>query len=168
MIFLVRAASERDGPATRREILNTLEHEPGINKSELARRLHLSWGAIFHHVRLLETDGHLVRKNLYGWMGLYSAQTPRMGMLVRPLLRDQDTIALLQLLQRHAGLRLQDVARLSPLTRKQIRRRLDHLHTAGLVDRSEGIQGKFTVRHEMLDLTRRQTGIDLNDYSGPS
>jgi DNA-binding IclR family transcriptional regulator len=158
VIFLVR---ERNGPAVRKEILNTLRHEPGITKSQLCRRLNLSWGGVWHHVRRLESEGLLLRKNIYGWTGLFAASTPRLEMLLLPLLRDDVALTIIGLLRESPGLRVQDVTRLSRLSRKQVRRRLGYLQAAGLVDRSDGVQAKFHVRNEILEMARRQVNLEL-------
>jgi DNA-binding IclR family transcriptional regulator len=149
------------GPTTRHEILNTLRHEPGLTKSQLCRRLDLSWSSVWHHVHRLEEEGQVIRKNLYGWTGLYAASTPRLEMLLLPLLRDAAALSILGILREHPGSRIQDMARRSPLSRKQIRRRLGYLHAAGLVDRSDEFQAKFRVRDDVLEMARRQANIRL-------
>lgn len=152
---------QRDGPAVRREILNALRHEPGLTKSQLCRRLNLSWGGVWHHVRRLESEGELIQKNLYGWTGLFAASTPRLEMLLFPLLRDDASLSILAILRDTPWLRVQDVTKLSRLSRKQVRRRLGFLHAAGILDRSEEVQARFRVRDDLLEAARRQLNLTL-------
>lgn len=152
---------KRDGPAVRREILNALRHEPGLTKSQICRRLNLSWGGVWHHVRRLESDGEIIRKNLYGWTGLFAASTPRLEMLLFPLLRDDASLSILGILRDNPWLRVQDVTKLSRLGRKQVRRRLRFLHAAGILDRTVEVQARFRVRDDLLEAVRRQFNLTL-------
>lgn len=150
MILLAKLPKDRDGPAVRREILNTLSREPGITKAQLSRRLNLSWSSVWHHVRRLESEGQLIRKSLFGRNSLYAANTPRLDMLLLPLLRDDASLRILNLLQATPDLRIQDVTRLAQVSRKQARRRLEHLLGAGLVERNQDYQAKFRISVEAI------------------
>lgn len=154
--MIARMPRERNGPGLRKEILNTLRHEPGLTKSQLCRRLDVSWGAVWHHVRRLESDGEIIRKKTYGWTGLFASSTPRLEMTILPLLRDDAALRILAILRDAPGLRMQEITRQSQLSRKMVRRRLDRLAAAGLVDRSSELQAKYAMRGDVLALARRQ------------
>lgn len=160
---MTRAYSDRNGPATRREILTTLTHEPGITKSQLCRRLNLSWSSIWHHVRRLDEEKLLVSKTLYGRTRLYIAAATAREVALLPLLREEANLRILGILAENPGLRIQEVSRATQLTRKQVKRRLKFMHVAGLVDRTGEFQAKFSVREATLvaDRPQIQDGKDL-------
>lgn len=145
MIFLVRLYSERDGPKTRAEILNAVATTPGLTKSQLCRKIGLAWSTISHHIRVLESDGRLMRREIHGWTRMYVSSTPTLEMELMPLLRDNFIPQLLQELERRPGIGIQTLSATFGISRKVIRRQLNALVSAGAVSKTATYRPKYFV-----------------------
>ena len=145
MIFLVRMYVDRNGPATRQEILNALEANPGLTKTQLCRQLGLAWGTISHHVRVLEQEGDLVKRRLHGWSRLYIPATPSAEMALMPLLREETVPRILSMLSAKPGLNIKDLTLELSESRKVLRRCLKMMVEAGALERRGNHRPKFYV-----------------------
>lgn len=143
MIFLARLASERNGPETRREILNLLTHEQGLTKSQICQRLDLAWGTVSHHVRVLEREKALVRRRFLGFNRLYTAEARSPEVSLMPLLRDSLVPHILERIQASPGIGIQALSRELALGRKVVRRQLQALVENGLLERTDDYRPRF-------------------------
>ena len=152
MIFL---AGTRNGRETRRRILEAIERDPGVNKSDLARRLGHSWGTMSHHVQRLARQGHLRPFRDGRELLLYPAAVPRSRLRQLAALQGDVPVRILALLaQSERG--VQELAGLVGSSRKVVRRSLQHMDEAGLVGRGPGLHGKFYLREpDWADLVHR-------------
>lgn len=141
----MRQPSERNGPATRQEIVHTLRHEPGLTKSQLCRFLGLSWGTISHHMRRLEKEGFVVRKMIYGRRRLFVADTRPDEMVTSQLVRNPVISQLLDCLDENPGIGVQALARALSVDRRKIRRHLDRVIDVGLVQQTRDYHPRFFV-----------------------
>lgn len=141
----MRTAAERNGPETRREILNLLRSEPGLTKSQVCRRLNLAWGTVSHHTRVLERDGALARRRILGFNRYYTSDARGPELQLMPLLRESLVPYLLQRVEATPGIGIQKLSRELGLGRKVIRRQLESMVEAGLVERSSDYRPKFFV-----------------------
>lgn len=139
----MRTAAERNGPETRREILNLLRSEPGLTKSQVCRRLNLAWGTVSHHTRVLEREGLLVRRRVFGFNRYYTGETRGPELQLMPLLRESLVPYLLQRVEANPGIGIQALSRELGLGRKVVRRQLESMVEAGLLERSEDYRPKF-------------------------
>lgn len=141
----MRRHEDRNGPATRREILTTLQHEPGLTKSQLCRRLQLSWGTVSHHVRLLEATGTLFRRSMLGRSRLFLATSASEDLALGQLARHPWMPRLLDQLAQQPGVGIQALARSLELDRRTVRRHLDVLIETGLVAQTQDYRPQFYV-----------------------
>lgn len=159
----MRTYADRDGPATRHEILNTLRQEPGLTKSQLCRLLQLSWGTISHHVRLLEGSGQLVRRSVHGRRRLFVPTASEESVLRAHLARDPLMPQLLAHLRENPGVGIQAMATTLSMDRRIIRRHLDRLIASGYVAQTRDYRPRFFVIEQqradgVIDLARQRTG----------
>jgi predicted transcriptional regulator len=143
VLLLARRYEDRNGPATRQEIVNLLSRQPGLNKSQLCRALGLAWGTVAHHVRLLEAEKRIVRQDLGGRKHLFVPGTQPQELALMVLLRQEPANRILDLLQDHPGLGIQDLSRSMSLSRKIVRRFLFSLERMGLVQRAVAYRPTF-------------------------
>lgn len=139
----MRSYADRDGPATRQEILNTLQREPGLTKSQLCRRLQLSWGTISHHVSLLEANRLVARKPLHGRRRLFLPGTAEDAVAVHDLARSPLIPSLLTRVRENPGIGIQALATQLSVDRRLIRRNLDLLIESGLLAQTSHYRPKF-------------------------
>jgi DNA-binding MarR family transcriptional regulator len=159
---LMRAYADRDGPATRREILNTLRQEPGLTKSQLCSFLQLSWGTISHHVRLLEATGEVVRRSVQGRRRLFTPSLSEESILRAHLARDPWVPRLLAHLRENPGSGIQAMAASLELDRRIVRRHLDRLIASGYVAQTRDYRPQFFVIEQqrangVIELARQRT-----------
>lgn len=143
ILFLAKTAAERNGPETRKEILNLLGHEPGLTKSQICKRLGLAWGTVSHHTRVLEREALLQRKRLLGFNRLYGREARGLEASLMPLLRESLVPHLLERVAGSPGIGIQALAKELNLGRKIVRRQLEALVETGLMERSEDYRPKF-------------------------
>lgn len=160
----MRPYQDRNGPGTRLEIINTLRHEPGFTKSQLCRFLGLSWGTISHHVRLLEGEGAIVGRALHGRRRLFVAHTRPDDMVNTQLARNPIVPRLLDLLDGTPGVGIQALAGELSVDRRIVRRNLDVLIDAGLVQQTRDYHPRFFVaeRQRALSIIAEGTPTDAN------
>lgn len=139
----MRNYADRDGPATRQEILNTLQREPGLTKSQLCRLLQLSWGTISHHVALLEEDRLVVRKPLHGRRRLFLPTMAEDAVAFHSLARTPLIPRLLAQVRERPGIGIQALATHLSVDRRLIRRNLDLLIESGLLAQTGDYRPKF-------------------------
>lgn len=159
----MRGPFDRNGPATRREILTTLQHEPGLTKSQLCRALDLSWGTVSHHVRLLERTGALVRRRLFGRDRLFLPDVTGDDMALGQLARHAGVTRLLDLLAQRPGVGIQALALTLDVDRRMVRRHLDLLIENGLVAQTPDYRPRFFV----IEQTRVQQILVRARAGGP-
>ncbi len=141
----MRMPADRNGPATRHEIVNTLRHEPGITKSQLCRRLGLAWGTISHHVQLLETTGVVERQRINGRKRLFLAGLSREEQAWSQLVRSLVVPELVRRIEAQPGIGIHDLANALRLNRRLVRRNLDRLIESGLVGQTTDYRPRFFV-----------------------
>lgn len=59
-LFILLAAA-RNGPDTRRLVLDAIIANPGITKNQLRQNLYVNWRTVDHHVKRLSRDGTVVQ-----------------------------------------------------------------------------------------------------------
>lgn len=144
MIFLAgRSAQERNGPETRKEILNLLRIDQGLTKTQICRRLNLAWGTVSHHTRVLERERSLVRRRVFGFARLYTMEARGPEFILMPLLRESLIPHLLHIIETQPGIGIQALSREFGLGRKVVRRQLEAMVQAGLLERTDDYRPKF-------------------------
>ena len=141
----MRRLEDRNGPATRREILTTLRHQPGLTKSQVCRALDLSWGTVSHHVRVLLGSGALIRRTLLGRSRLFLGSSAGEDLAFDQLARHPWMPRLLDQLAQQPGVGIQALARGLDLDRRIVRRHLDVLIASGLVAQTQDYRPQFYV-----------------------
>lgn len=139
----MRSYADRDGPATRQEIINTLQREPGLTKSQLCRRLQLSWGTISHHVALLEESRLVLRKPLHGRRRLFLPSVSEATVVLHELARNPLVPPLLAHVRETPGIGIQALAKSMSVNRRIIRRHLDLLIKSGLMAQTRDYRPRF-------------------------
>ncbi len=139
----MRSYADRDGPATRQEIINTLQREPGLTKSQLCRRLQLSWGTVSHHVALLEKNHVIARKPLRGRRRLFLPNVPEATVVLHELARNPLVPCLLVRVRENPGIGIQALAVSLSVNRRIIRRHLDLLIESGLLAQTRDYRPAF-------------------------
>ncbi|MFO1533473.1 MAG: winged helix-turn-helix transcriptional regulator [Thermoplasmatota archaeon] len=141
-----QAARHYDGDGTRERILAAVQAEPGIHTSELTRATGVTWGNLAHHLRILESQGHLA-KGVHGSRTCYFA--PSVPERERALLvarRNEVSSLILDALGREGGLMQQEIVRRTGARTSTVERYLHHLVEEQLV-RPDG------TRFELADET---------------
>lgn len=168
ILLLARLGAERNGPQTRKEILNLLRLEPGLTKTQVCRRLDLGWGTVSYHLRVLERDRQITQRRFLGFNRIYTpaARSPEAALM--PLLRESIVPHLLERVHESPGIGIQALSRELSLGRKVVRRHLLALVQNGLVERSSHYRPKFYIREDGLDLVRQSIpwlhGSDPDDH----
>lgn len=143
MILLM--AGNRNGHETRERILDAVRRDPGVNKSDLARRLGHSWGTMSHHIQRLTRQGQVRAFRDGRSLLLYPADVPVSHLRQLAALQGEVPVKIMDLLAK--GERgIQELADLLEASRKSVRRALQHMDEAGLVGRGPGLHGKFYLR----------------------
>lgn len=159
ILLAARLASQRNGPATRAEILNLLRHEPGLTKTQVCRRLGLGWGTVSHHIRVMERERQVVQRRFLGFNRIYWSQARSPELSLMPLLRDSLVPHLLERIQRSPGIGIQALSKELSLGRKVVRRQLLALVESGLLQRSEHYRPRFYLREEGAAFLQRHVAV---------
>src|SRR5688500_5995596 len=123
---------DRDGPATRARIVETVAQHPGASKSEVCRLTGLSWGTVSHHLAVLAREGAVVSKPAGSAVRFrLPGVTSQQALIVR-LLSGDIPLRLVEELAGRPGLRLRDLTLALGVSRKIIRRHLMTLEEAGV------------------------------------
>lgn len=141
----MRTHADRNGPRTRQEILNSLQAEPGLTKSQLCRLLDLSWSTISHHVRLLEAQQSIERRILWGRTRWFVQGTSRERIEMSPIARNHIATCLLFAVVQNPGIGIRALSTSLSIDRRAIRRHLDLLIDAGLVAQTTAYRPQFFV-----------------------
>ena len=134
---------DRNGPATRQEILNAVRHHPGLTKSQLCRVLALSWGTISHHVKRLEEEGLLARIRVRHRLRCFLR--PVGPLAQNPLAYEPLLVPILQTVADTPGIGIRDLVTSVEASRHTIRRHLDLLIASGLVAQTRAYRPQFFV-----------------------
>lgn len=158
----MRSYADRDGPATRQEIINTLQREPGLTKSQLCRRLQLSWGTISHHIAILEQDRALVRKRVLGSRRLFLPNVSEDTAVLHELARNPLVPPLLASVRENPGIGIQALAASLSVNRRVIRRHLNLLIESGLMAQTRHYRPRFYLVEQrrangIIDLAKQST-----------
>lgn len=122
------------GNQRRKEILDIVTHEPGVEVNTIARRLGYRWTNIAYHVRRLETTGHVVARRVGGRTALFlPLAVPREKTLATVLLRRETPRRITEILNATPGLDQDGLAQVLGLDQSQVSRTLKGLVEAGLV-----------------------------------
>lgn len=116
----------------RAAMLRLVEEEPGINLSEVSRRLGTSWGAVWHHARHME-QGLCIRVHRTGKENhLFPAGMPLHEIQWLSALQSRPRQKLAALLLRGVVDR-NEVCRSLGIGDRMVRKHIKALHAAGLV-----------------------------------
>ena len=160
-----RSYEERNGPATRQEILNTIRHRQGLTKSQLCREVNLAWSTLSHHLRVLEREGKLVRKRVFGWRRIYTVEAEGPELSLIPLLRESSIVPrIVAVVKGNPGMGIQAISRQLSIGRKTAKRHLDGLVAAQVLSRSDDYHPKFFVTGQTEIEPQRQA--DDGDRGG--
>lgn len=157
MILFAVGTDSRDGPATRRRIMDTVEAQGALHKSALMEETGLGWGTVTHHLRVLEDEGALQtlrhgRRTVVHAPGIPLEQVHWLMTLSRP-----ETRGIVESLEREPGMdprRLGEETGRSPRT---VRRHLAHLEEVGMVHRDATDPARFETDPGVLDRLRAET-----------
>lgn len=133
MLFF--AGRGKDGRAMRASIRNVVQANPGIHVSELAERLHVSWHTAAYHLgvlarlRLVQLEKNGRERRVFP-MGV----PPRHRQWLAAL-RDEDAAEVLRILLRDPRLSVPVLSRRMGFSEKIVRRQVERLAEAGLVER---------------------------------
>ena len=152
----MRLPTDRNGPATRQEVLTTLRHHPGLTKSQLCRSLDLAWGTITHHVRVLEASGLLEQHRIHGKRRLFLAGLSTEQRNWSVLVASGVVPELLRRIEAEPGIGIIELATALRLNRRFVRRNLDLLIESGLVAQTTDYRPRFFVveRQRALQLVQ--------------
>lgn len=169
--LVMRSYADRDGPATRKEILNTLQREPGLTKSQLCRRLQLSWGTVSHHVSILEESRAILRKPLHGRRRLFLPNISEETVVRHELARNPLVPPLLSNVRENPGIGIQALAASLSVDRRVIRRHLDLLIASGLMAQTRHYRPRFYLVEQgrangIIDLAKRDAALVLKGRQG--
>ena len=135
---------------TRDRVLDLVRSEPGVSKSEIARRLGIGWGTVGYHLHRLQKH-RLLRIHDTGYRTLV---VPSMhgeeAASVFAALREPVNQDLLQSVHEAGDAGLMELADEHGLSRKVVRRRLGQLMQAGLLERQAGHRGRFMLQPRAL------------------
>ncbi len=141
MIFL---AGARNGRETRRRIVEAVRKNPGVNKSDLARKLGHSWGTMSHHIQSLSRRGELRPFRDGRELLLFPPDIPGSQLRQLAALQGEAPVAILGFLRRNER-GIQELCTLVGKSRKVVRKILHDMDEAGLVARGPGLHGKFFI-----------------------
>jgi predicted transcriptional regulator len=143
---------ERDGDRTREEILNLLRTCPGLTKTEVRQRLGLGWGTIHYHLRVLAQQRLVVERRQWGWTRIYSAEVAGEIRLM-PLLRMNLAQDIMETVRRNPDIGVQAISSRLGVSRKVVRRVLQNLVDAQMLERSSHYRPRFRVKTTELTTT---------------
>jgi predicted transcriptional regulator len=145
--LILLMAGTRNGRETRERILDAVRRDPGVNKSDLARRLGHSWGTMSHHIQRLTRQGQVRAFRDGRSLLLYPADVPVSHLRQLAALQGEVPLKIMDHLAK--GERgIQELVGLVGSSRKVVRRTLQHMDEAGLVGRGPGLHGKFFLREQ--------------------
>jgi predicted transcriptional regulator len=125
------------GKVMREAILSWVQRDPGINSSDLARRLGVAWSTIAYHARLLHREGRLTTYRHGRELHLFVPEVPaqQRGWIAK--LGSDLAPSLMQALQDQPNT-VRDLADSLGLAPRTMRRYLYALHDDGLVETRGG------------------------------
>jgi predicted transcriptional regulator len=125
----------------RSRLVDLVNAEPGIHFQELQRRTAIANGTLVHHLRKLESGGHVVAHK----SGRYTCYFPRAASpesrMAAGVTKADGAKAVLSTIQANPGLTMQDVAARCGLQPSTVTYHVQRLHSAGLVSMER--DGKF-------------------------
>ncbi len=153
--MLVMLAGTSSGRAVRLRIQEAVRKHPGMSKSDLARHLGQSWGSMSHHVRRLAHQGDLRSFRDGRVLRIFPPDVPSGCLRQLAALQHEVAVEVLQLLA-DADRGIQELVDRVGCSRKVVRKVLQDLDGAGLVERAPGAHGKFhLLEPEWGDLLHR-------------
>lgn len=149
-------------------ILQAIQAEPGIHKSELCRRTGLGWGTVGFHIHKLCAARKISALRANGRLILLPMDAPADATLAIKALRHAPARMILEQLTRER-LGMMDLSKEFGLSRKVMRRHLNSLADLGLIRREPGHRGQFdaTVKGRMTLRSEAHESalIELDSYS---
>jgi predicted transcriptional regulator len=143
-------------------IQSYIQEHPGVHTSHIACELGFAWSTINYHVSKLIRQGKISWHTTSGRNGLYSSSLPEemghsMSVLMAP-----DRHDLLLHVHGNEGQSLSELLQSFKVSRKVLRKDLEHLENAGCIDRSGGHRGKYYItKHGLKTLDERAQAASL-------
>lgn len=140
---------------TRGDILELVQSQGGLHKSELCRATGLGWGTICHHVQALEREQRIdiERHGRQTW-----AFSSKIDPEIRPLfvaLTNGERRDLLSDLAHRSEVTITGLCDELTMSRKVVRTHLTHLVDAGAVERHGSRPHRYRVKPAALALAKR-------------
>jgi predicted transcriptional regulator len=137
------AIASVQGEDVRHRILDLIEAEAGIYKSELCLRTNLSWGAITYHLAVLKRSGRIAFATHGRLTRIFPAEVPSRDFRWMAVLRDAETEQIYDYLEGKPAIQIYNLTKELGISRKIIRRHLTNLQDAGLVIAEPGSRPRF-------------------------
>lgn len=128
-------AGVKDGRATRARIRALVAAEPGIHVSELAQRLGISWHTVGYHLGVLARGGLLILEKRGRERRVFLVGIPPRHRQWLAALRTEEAAEVLRILLRAPRLSVPVLSRRMGFSEKIVRRQMERLSDAGLVER---------------------------------
>jgi len=130
----LRVEARGAGQSTRALILEAIEERPGINKSELRRRLGMAWGSIWYHLDVLERS-LCIRVHRSGTdVHLFPLKIPRHEVDWLSVLRDATRRHIAEHLLLHPDTSARQLAKRYGIGVRHVRRQLARLREVALIE----------------------------------
>jgi DNA-binding MarR family transcriptional regulator len=136
------------GAPARARLLALVQTDPGIHKSDLCRMAGLSWGSVSHHLQVLLREG-LVRVHTVGKRTLvFPPDVDECHWSALCALRDARAVAVVEALRKQPRARLGQLQEALRLDAKTVRRLLQRLEQAAIVQKHGYARPQFSLRAE--------------------
>ncbi len=142
------------GSDARRQLLETVEGHPGLDKSVLCRATGLGWGTLSYHLEVLQASGLVKLRSLGRQTNVFSAQIPDSQLRALAALRQGAGPVLPAAVQRVPGLTVRELAATVGASPKVVRRQLGLLGSRGLVRAGRSRPAQFHPAPRLLQALR--------------
>ena len=134
------------GAPVRARILALVQADPGIHKSDLCRMAGLSWGSVSHHLNAMVRQG-MVRLHTVGKKTLvFPPEIDEGEWSALCAMRDARAVAVVDALRSHRRARLGELQASVGIDAKTLRRLLQRLESAAIVQKHGYARPQFSLR----------------------
>lgn len=167
MLFF--AAGGKDGKATRARIRALVQDEPGIHVSEIADRLGISWHTVGYHLGILARSRVVQLEKGGRERRVFPMGIPPRHRQWLAALRTEQAAEVLRILLRDPRLSVPVLSRRMGFSEKIVRRQVERLAEAGLVERRGELRPVYqpsqqaAASHEARWLERRLGLLDADE-----
>ena len=128
---------------TRLQIFEAICDNPGLSKTDICDATDLAWGTIHYHLKLLHEHNHVRSFEGSGQLHIFPASVSEENGRWIVAMRDQQVGPILKALADTGEARLGQVADVTGVSRKTVRRHLGNLCDTGVVSRGFGRKAMY-------------------------